>query len=340
MAEVVQVDTFGGHITGDKDADRRFIPSKFFHDLLLIDIAHATMQGLDSIGGHTEVLLEVFCQPAHGFDALSKDDQPVICNTVIPTIGWITQQLQQFLVSGKVLRLDFFQRMLQHGKSTALFHRVFKAFLFKAAHAALNRFQTRGRAGEHCLLEGHIAEPAVFCLGQHGFIGDERLKRRFFLCGGSTGHLTDMALFKTVLCLILNIFLEATDKQAFDVVPVILDVLLSVVIRIRNGSRIKHVHQRSEGTGAAVVRGGGQHNQCIAPAGKQICQAGTLGTAVASLGHIMCLIDDYNIPPGVFKMDTVFAVPLDRINGNDGLVIVVERVMVAGQIPANTLDLR
>ena len=229
--------------------------------------------------------------------------------------------------------------MFQHGERTAFFHRIFRAFLFETAHAPLHRFQASGRTGEHGLFEGHIAKTAIFRLRQHGFIGDECFKRRLFFCGGSARHLADMPLFKAALRLILNIFLEATNEQALDVIPVILDVLLGVVIRVRNSGRIQHVHQAGKGTCAAVVRGGGQHNQCIAPAGKQIRQAGTLGTAVASLGHIMRLIDDNNIPAGILQMDTVFTVPLDRVDGNDGFVIVMERIMVAGQIPTDTLNL-
>ena len=64
----------------------------------------------------------------------------------------------------------------------------------------------------------------------------------------------------------------AIPNVGTDVITIILDVLLCVIIRIRNGSGVKHIHQGSEGTSAAIMRSGREHDQGVAPAGKKIRQ--------------------------------------------------------------------
>ena len=75
------------------------------------------------------------------------------------------------------------------------------------------------------------------------------------------------------------------------------------------------------------MRRGRKHNQCIGLIRKELRQLLSLGM-LTSFGNIVGFIDDDNIPPCVLQMGAVVQVILQRIHGNDGLVIVIERIVV------------
>ncbi|MOA35510.1 hypothetical protein D3C78_1569650 [compost metagenome] len=85
------------------------------------------------------------------------------------------------------------------------------------------------------------------------------------------------------------------------------------------------------------MRRGGKQDQGIRALREQLGQAVALGT-VALVGNVVSLVDDDQIPPGLFQVVAVFAVTLERIDRDDGAVVVVERVMVYRDIAANALD--
>ena len=81
-----------------------------------------------------------------------------------------------------------------------------------------------------------------------------------------------------------------------------------------------------------------QHNHRITAIGQQFSKARALRLMIATLGNILCLIDDNNIPICIFKMSSVFNVSFQRVDRNNGLVIVKERVVIGRQTGSDFLD--
>ena len=148
-----------------------------------------------------------------------------------------------------------------------------------------------------------------------------------------------MSLLESAHRLILNVFLESANEKAFDIFPIVFDVLLGVVVRIRDSGRIEHVHQRSKRPCVPIMRRGGKHDQRIASAGQKIRQAGTLRIAVSALCHIVRFVDHNDIPSGTFQINAVFAVAFNGIDGNNRLVIIMKRIVIAREITPDPLDL-
>ena len=98
VAEIVQVDSLRCDIACDQNTHRRLIPAKFIYDPLLFQIAHAAVECLNCGNRKSQVLLQMFSQPAHGLDSFRKDDQAIICGARIPRICRIPQQFEQFLI--------------------------------------------------------------------------------------------------------------------------------------------------------------------------------------------------------------------------------------------------
>ena len=50
------------------------------------------------------------------------------------------------------------------------------------------------------------------------------------------------------------------------------------------------------------------------------------------------IVDDGDVPPGVFEVGAVFAILLQGVDGVDGLVEVAERIVVGGYLAADFLE--
>src|SRR5690606_40930343 len=94
------------------------------------------------------------------------------------------------------------------------------------------------------------------------------------------------------------------------------------------------IYQAGEGTCLAIMRGGREHDQGIGAAGQQLRQLGAL-RAGTTLGDVMCLVDDDDVPVGPLQVAAVFIVLLEGVDGDDRLVVVVEGVVVARNIVAH-----
>ena len=132
--------------------------------------------------------------------------------------------------------------------------------------------------------------------------------------------------------LVAHVGLEAADDQPFVAVVVAL-----IVGRVGDGGRVEHVDQAGETFRLAVVRGGGEHHQGIGAGGQQFGQPGTLGAA-AALGDVVGFVDDDDVPIGLFQIVAVFDVLLEGVDGNNGAVKMVERVMVGRDTVAHPLQ--
>ena len=153
-----------------------------------------------------------------------------------------------------------------------------------------------------------------------------------FDIGGGHAHGINLALGDALCQLVAHVPLEAAYDQAL--VP---EVFLRVVLRVGNGGGVQHVHQAGKALGTAIVRGGRQQNQRVRAGGQEARQAGTLRTGVA-VSHVVGLVDDDDVPVGLLEVVAVFDVLLERVDGNDRSVEVVERVVVGRNSGTDTLQ--
>lgn len=82
---------------------------------------------------------------------------------------------------------------------------------------------------------------------------------------------------------------------------------------------------------------GGEQDERIGALSQQVSQAVALG-AIALVRDVVGLVDDDEIPPGAFQVVAVFAVALERIDRDDGAVVLAERVVVGRYLAADALD--
>ena len=152
----------------------------------------------------------------------------------------------------------------------------------------------------------------------------------FLRVTGMMPFAVDHALGKTPAHLILDVLLEAANEQT-------LDVLRAVIAVVLDGGRVQHVHDAGERLAPTVVRRRGKENQGIRAGGEQLRHAGTHGVR-APASDVVRFINHDDVPPGILKVVPVFAVLLDRVDGDDRLVEIVKRVVVARNPCAHALQ--
>ena len=118
------------------------------------------------------------------------------------------------------------------------------------AKAGVNTLDARRRAGEQGLFEAGFEQLSLgFGLIQIHFQLHfcEDIVGIFFLCGSLAAFQLNPPLQEGAADLILHVLLKPAHTQA-------LDVLLSVIVRVGDSGRVKHIHQGREALGASVVR--------------------------------------------------------------------------------------
>jgi hypothetical protein len=195
--------------------------------------------------------------------------------------------------------------------------------------------QTGGRRGkqrlfqhgaeQHGALAGAVAIAGQFELGQG--VEGEILRRT-----GVAVQAKDLALREVLLHLLAHVFLEAADEEVRDVIAAVVGLVAG-----RQHRGVEHAHQAGEALFPAVVRGGGQQDQGVRTLGQQFGQAVALG-AIALVRDVVRLVDDDQIPPGVFQIVTILAVALEGIDRDDGPVVIVEGVVVGRDLATDALD--
>ena len=88
------------------------------------------------------------------------------------------------------------------------------------------------------------------------------------------------------------------------------------------------------------MRRGGKHNQCVGTRCEPLGQLGTLRatTVIGPVGNILRLVDHNDVPIGSVECRTILNVALQRIDGDDYLVVVRERIGVRRNFGTNLLD--
>ena len=132
--------------------------------------------------------------------------------------------------------------------------------------------------------------------------------------------------------LIANVLLETADDQAL-----VAEIFGGVVVGIADGRGVEQTHQRGKAARRAIVRRGRQQHHGVGTAREHAGQSGATRHAilVASRRHVVALINDDDVPPGVLEVIPVLKVVLEGIDRDDAAVEVVERVVIAGNVVAN-----
>ena len=90
------------------------------------------------------------------------------------------------------------------------------------------------------------------------------------------------------------------------------------------------------------MRRGGQHNQRVGTGGKSFGKLGTLcATAVdGTVGNILGLIDHDDVPIRGIERRAILDVTLQRVDGDDHLVVIGEWIGIRRNLGTNLLDTR
>ena len=124
----------------------------------------------------------------------------------------------------------------------------------------------------------------------------------------------DAAFLEYSVSLALDILFESANAKSAN-------ILFGVVMNIRYGCRIKHIHQRCKALTPTIMRRCGKHDKGIRPTCEQFCQPCALRLMSSAFCNIMSLIDYNNIPCRIFKMGAVFYVSFQCIVRDDGFII-------------------
>ena len=374
VALVVQVDALRRHVRADQQAQRAGRVAEVVHHPLLVHVAQAAVEHRDLIRAETQVGGEPFAQPRQRFDALGEDRQPV--RRVVRAPGGrpaAADVRQQRLVLGVLARADRRQRPAEDmqrldlgrhrrrprvprraidrradarrlpGPFAARFRRRGRR-PFPAAEALVDAGDAGGGSGEQRLLQRDDEQVAARrravrrrAQPRHPH-GEQRLVGR--LLGGRGGEpaADDLPVAEGVPHLLADVLLEAADDEALAA-----EVVLRVVVGVGDGGGVQHVHQAGEAARPAVVRRRRQHDQRVGAAREQPGEAAAqrrppVRAAGAPVGDVVRLVDDDDVPVRLLQIRAVLGVLLQGVDGDDGLVVVVERVVAGRYAAAHALD--
>ena len=124
---------------------------------------------------------------------------------------------------------------------------------------------------------------------------------------------------------VLNILLETAHIIG-------LNILLCVLAITRNGDRVEHAHKVGKRLGIAIMRCGRCENQRIALLRKELCK---VATQTGIVGNLVTLINHNDVPMRLLQPCTETTIVFQRVNGDDGLVVIVERILVERYLVLN-----
>ena len=280
VALVVQVDPLRRDVGADQQAQRARRVAEVLDHALLIHVAQAAVEDLDLVGREPQVLREPIAQPLQRLDALGEDDQPVSRVARVPVERLlVADRREQRPVLRVVVRPDRceglaqdlqrfdFRRCLRVGRRVEL--------PLSTADALIDARDASGGTGEQRLLQRDEEEVATFrhgtrrrgpgrrhLHGKQGFVGGLLRRRR------RKPAPDDLPLAESVADLVLDVLLEATDDESL-----LAEILRRVVVGVRYGRRVQHVHQAGEAARPAIVRRRREHDERVGPAREESRQA-------------------------------------------------------------------
>ena len=235
-------------------------------------------------------------------------------------------------MAARALRRDLqrfdFRRRLRVGRRVEL--------PFSSAEALVDARDAGGRTGEQRLLQRDEEEVATLRhrTGRRGSgrrqpHGEQRLVGGLLRRGRRKPAPDDLPLAEGVANLMPDVLLEAPDDE-----PLLAEVFLRVVVRIRDGRRVQHVHQAREAARPAVVRRRREHDERVGPAREQASEAAAqrrssmrgvpAGASPAAVRDVVRLVDDDDVPVGLLQVGAVLGVLLQGVDRDDRLVVVDE----------------
>ena len=299
------------------------------------------MQDLELDRLEAEGIGQLLPEPGQGFDALGKEDQPVAWVRGLPT-EWLTLEMpDQPLELAEAGRVD-----LAQGRRESLKRADFRLligahgrFPFQQFDPAFRGIQRGKRAGEHGLLHAHPLQLLLLAVAMLALLGkrdgQQRLIGGLFLRAGRLLELLGDALLKVGADLIADVFLEAAHHQ-----PLVAEILWRIIVGIADRRRIEQTHERGEASRRPVVRRGRQKHHRVGPPRQQPCQPRpTRHPVLMTAGrHVVALVDDDDVPPGVLQVVPVLQIGLEGIDRDDGPIVKVKGVVVAGDGVADPLQ--
>ena len=132
--------------------------------------------------------------------------------------------------------------------------------------------------------------------------------------------------------LALNVLLETPHNE-----PLAAEVLCPVVGRIRDRSRIQHVHQARETPRSTVMGRSGEQNQGVRTFREQLRQTAPHG-ARAAVGDIVRFVNDDDVPVGSLQIRPILGALLEGVDRDDRLVVVEERIVVGRNPTPHSAD--
>ena len=161
--------------------------------------------------------------------------------------------------------------------------------------------------------------------------GQQCVVRRFLRFRSTALPRAHLPLAERLAHLLLHVLLEAADDQTRP------EVLLRVVFRVGNRGGVQHVDEAREAARLAVVGGRREHDERIGLPRQQLRKAAAQGTR-SPVGHVVRLVDDDDVPPRLFEVGAVLRILLQGVDGDDRLVVVVERVVIGRDSAAHPLN--
>ena len=214
-------------------------------------------------------------------------------------------------------------------------------FALQQCDATLGRIQRGKRAREHRLLHAHPLQFLLFSGTVLALLGEGDLEQgpegSLFLRAGRLPELLGDTFLEVGADLVANVLLEAAHDQ-----PLVAEIFRGVVVGIADGGGVEQTHQRGKAARRAIVRRGRQQHHGVGTAREHAGQSGATRHAilVATRRHVVALINDDDVPPGVLQVIPVLKVVLEGIDRDDGAVVIVERVVIAGNVVAHPLQVR
>ncbi len=83
------------------------------------------------------------------------------------------------------------------------------------------------------------------------------------------------------------------------------------------------------------MRGGTGQNHAVATGGKELCKVTTVAACVC---NGMALVNHDDVPAGLLYPSTILTIVLQSINGDDGLIVILERVFIHRYLCSNLVN--
>ena len=319
VAVIVKVDSLAAGIATYQHADMAVALAEVLYHLLLLDIAQrAIKEGDGAIVIETQVLHETVFEVFHGGATLSEDDK-----TVVPWLARPSEVGKPF-PEAVVLAVD----MTADDALQLTVHLLYVgidgiAMLLHQCDTVVEALE-RGHGGrQECLEESQgeqrVGSLVTFFLLFAELIALLEFKEGFLFLGESDFLRDDLSVLEILTDIgILDVILETPDI-------VRLNVRLGIVAVTGDGRRLQHADDIGKTLLVAIVWSGRREYHALTMLGEHLRKVTTLAVGIADR---MAFVNDDDVPLGLFDIMPELGVVLQRINGDDCLVVILKWILV------------